>query len=281
MAFYGKISCPKKKIDLAKIAFYESLLLDPDSPSYNEIRVYGLPEDKFFVRNSDPDKLISHIMRKVEVLEEREDNKKRPVKKNWQDLPLPPPPEDFLEKTKQLEAESKIPEAEDEKLDEILKDLEPDFSFQEKETPPVEIGKLTEIEEANQPVKSGLNKEALDVIVRTLKEEKKSADIDLSDCENQIKSMLERKIIIYILMERGSVFYENGDKTFSDLVRGAVENVKSLSMDKPYWSAEFEDEAILGFIDKDFSATALCEKKKTGLVKIEMTKIHEMAREKL
>lgn len=290
---------------MAKIAFYKSLLLDPDSPSFSEIRNHGLPEDKHFVRNSDPENLISHILRKAEGLEENKDTGKkisREFAKKWANLPVPPPPEGFFKTSPEKESpvgkEEPKKEIQDEKLDEILKDFETDFTSSEKpdvgklsdiengslpETKP-EVGKLTDLEKTSLPVpkpEDGKTKEALDVIVRTLKAEKEKSEFDVSGCESVIKSIFDRKIALYLMLEKGSGFFEAGDKNYENSTRSALENVKKLGEEIINWTAEYSEEAILGYIDKEFSITSFCDKKKTGIAKIELGKIFNMARKNL
>ncbi|MBN2362843.1 hypothetical protein JXL83_01790 [candidate division WOR-3 bacterium] len=272
---------------MAKIAFYKSLLLDPDSPSFSEIRNHGLPEDKHFVRNSDPENLISHILRKAEGLEENKDTGKknrREFAKKWANLPVPPPPEGFFKTSPEKESpggkEEPKKEIQDEKLDEILKDFETDFTSSEQP----EVGKLSDLEKTSLPVpklENGKTKEALDVIVRTLKAEKEKSEFDVSGCESVIKSIFDRKIALYLMLEKGSSFFEAGDKNYENSARSALENVKTLSEEILYWTAEYTEESILGYIDKDFSITSFCDKKKTGIAKIELGKIFNMARKNL
>ncbi len=237
--------------------------------------------------------MISHFLRKAEVLEEDKDMKKMRQgadSKKRKDLPLPPPPPEFLEKFSDNEELKPVlefeKESKEENLDEILKDFETDFTAQKEdvkteEPESIKLEELEIFEKTSLTSGDSKTKEGIDVLVRTLKAGKERADIDSSGCETVVKSVFDRKIALYVLIEKGQKFYETGDKNFANSVRIVLENLEPAVGKEISWNAEFEEESFTGHVEEGFSVSLVCDRKKTGVAKIEIGKIISAVRENL
>ena len=68
----GKIFRINKKIEEAKETFYKSILLNPSSDAFFDIKAIGLPENRKFIRQIKSDKFYQYVLKKMQGVSKTE-----------------------------------------------------------------------------------------------------------------------------------------------------------------------------------------------------------------